>query len=166
MKHTLDRASHWLARICLVLSATCLMLLMLLTVAEVVARYGFNAPIFGRQDLAQILLACSIFFAVPVVTIRGQQIDVDLLDGLFSERAAFWRDRAIEALMAGTFLVMGVWLAERAEKAFSRGSTSELLFLPKSPLIWFVAATVFVTGVLVALRCLYLTFLSKKEQDT
>ena len=155
MKHTLQRASHWLARICLILSATSLMLLMCLTVAEVIARYGFNAPIFGRQDFAQILLACSIFFAVPVVTLRNQQIDVDLLDFLFSTRFAFWRDRAIQVLTATSLLTMGVWLFERTEKALNRGSVTELLFLPKYPLIGFISFMVFVTGLLVALRCAY-----------
>ncbi len=55
------RAGHRLARLSLILSAASLMVLMGLTVVEGMGRYAFNAPIFGRQDLAQILLACSIF---------------------------------------------------------------------------------------------------------
>ncbi len=142
------------------------MALMCLTVAEVVARYGFNAPIFGRQDLAQILLACSIFLALPVVTLRGQQIDVDLLDSLFSNRAAFWRNRAIELLTSGVFMTMGFWLYERAEKALSRGSATEMLFLPKYPLLGLIAAVVFATGVLVGLRSGYLIFRTQRDSDT
>ncbi|MEL6572028.1 MAG: TRAP transporter small permease subunit [Pseudomonadota bacterium] len=165
MMQGIERAGHWLARICLVLSGTCLMVLMCLTVAEVVARYGFNAPIFGRQDLAQILLACSIFFALPVVTLRGQQIDVDLLDLLFSSRAAFWRNRVIELLTGGVCITMGVWLFERTEKALNRGSVTELLFLPKYPLLGFVALMVFATGVLVALRSGFLMFQTKTDRD-
>ena len=68
MSQHLKRAGQWLAQICLALSALCLLALMCLTVAEVIGRYGFNAPIFGRQDIAQILLALSIFLAFPVVT--------------------------------------------------------------------------------------------------
>lgn len=166
MKRFIERAGQWLARGCLVLSATCLMVLMCLTVAEVVARYGFNAPIFGRQDLAQILLACSIFLALPVVTLRGQQIDVDLLETLFSRRAAFWRNRTVELLTGAVFMTMGVWLFERAEKALSRGSATELLFLPKYPLLGFIAAVVFVTGLLVVLRSGLLTFGLKSDRGT
>ena len=153
MNSIVQRAGKWLARICLILSAVCLMTLMGLTVVEVIGRYVFNAPITGRQDLAQILLACSIFFAFPVVTLRGEQIDVDLLDGFFSKGAAFWRDRLIETLTSGVLITMGVWLFERAEKALSRGTTSELLFLPKYPLIAFIAAIVFASGVLLAVHC-------------
>ena len=110
MKPNRIRASTWPARTCLALSALCLMALMGLTVVEVIGRYVFNAPIFGRQDVAQILLACSVFFAFPVVTFRGEQIDVDLLDGLFSSHAAFWRDRAIDVVSSVALVTMGYWL--------------------------------------------------------
>ncbi|WP_217360873.1 TRAP transporter small permease [Ruegeria sp. HKCCA5426] len=126
------------------------MLVMGLTVVEVIGRYIFNAPIFGRQDLAQILLALSIFFAFPVVTLRREQIDVDLLDHLFTRRAAFWRNRCIDALTSLCLLTMAVWLFARADKALERGATSELLFIPKYPLIYFIALIVSLTGVLLA----------------
>lgn len=153
MTPLLARAGDWLARICLGLSAVCLLALMGLTVAEVVGRYAFNAPIFGRQDLAQILLACVIFFAFPVVTLRGEQIYVDLLDGFFTQKAAFWRDRIIELLTSIALLTMGIWLFERAEKALNRGITSEMLFLPKYPLIYFIAGLVLISGLILGLRC-------------
>ncbi|MEM9811773.1 MAG: TRAP transporter small permease, partial [Pseudomonadota bacterium] len=146
MAERLLRAGRWLARVSLVLSAACLVALMALTVAEVVGRYLFNAPIFGRQDIAQILLACSIFLAFPVVTLRGEQIEVDLLDSAFSPGMAAWRDRLIGCLTSGVLLTMGYWLLLRAEKFFSRGTTSELLFLPKYPLVYFIAAIVLLTG--------------------
>ena len=148
------RAGEMLARICLTLSALCLTALMCLTVAEVIGRYGFNAPIFGRQDIAQILLALAIFLAFPVATLRGDHIAVDLLDSFFSEGGGFWRDRVIEAVIAVSLLTMGVWLFDRAEKALSRGSSTELLFLPKYPLLGFVAIVVTVTGALVALKAI------------
>lgn len=153
MEKIFNRAGRWLARACLTLSALCLFSIMILTVVEVIGRYMFNAPIFGRQDIAQILLALSIFLAFPVVTLRGEQIDVDLLDGLFSERAGFWRDRLIALLVAFALLTMGYWLFARAEKVLSRGITTELLFLPKYPLVYFIAAVVTVTGLLLALQC-------------
>ena len=131
------------------------MSVMCLTVVEVVARYVFNAPIFGRQDLAQILLALSIFFAFPVVTLRREQIDVDLLDSLFSPTAAFFRDRLIDVLTSITLITMSVWLFARAEKALKRGITSELLFIPKYPLIYVIASIVAVMAGLLALSIVW-----------
>ena len=163
MAQHIKRASQWLARILLTLSAMCLSALMLLTVAEVIMRYGFNAPIFGRQDIAQILLSLSIFFAFPVVTLRREHIAVDLLDTLFSPSAGFWRDRAIEALTSAALITMGFWLFQRAEKALSRGSTSELLFLPKYPLIGLIALFVGVSGALLALHTVLQIVQTRKE---
>ncbi|MEL6640114.1 MAG: TRAP transporter small permease [Pseudomonadota bacterium] len=164
MVHQLQRAGLWLARILLTLSALCLTALMLLTVAEVIGRYGFNAPIYGRQDIAQILLALSIFCAFPVVTLRNDHIAVDLLDGFFSKSTAVWRDRTIELLTAATLMTMGVWLFERAEKALSRGSTSELLSLPKYPLLGAIAIIVGVSGLLLGLRTVFKIAQGRTEQ--
>ena len=162
MSDLLSRASGMLARLCLALSALCLLALMCLTVAEVIGRYGFNAPIFGRQDIAQILLALSIFLAFPVASMRGQHVAVDLLDGYFPKHVAFWRDRLIEVAVSICLLVMGVWLFDRAEKALSRGSSTELLFLPTYPLLGFVAAVVTVSGALLGLRALFIVIRMKR----
>ena len=159
-------ANHWFASTLLSLSALCLVALMLLTVAEVIGRYVFNAPIFGRQDIAQILLACSIFFAFPVVTLRGQQIAVDLLDSLFPVSVAFWRDRLIDILVAASLFTMSVWLFHRAEKALSRGLTSEMLFLPKYPLLTFVALVVGATGALLLARAAWLAFMGPNRETS
>ncbi len=70
----------------------------------------------------------------------------------------------IEALTALVLLTMGLWLFQRAEKAFNRGTASELLFLPKYPLITFIAMAVFLTGLLLAMRCLSSTIKGKREQ--
>ena len=158
MPKLIKLANRWFASILLSLSALCLMALMLLTVAEVIGRYAFNAPIFGRQDISQYLLACSIFFAFPVMTLRGEQIVVDLLDGIFNKSIARIRDILIELVMATTFLTMCFWLLHRAEKAQIRGLTSELLLLPKYPLMYFIAITIGLTGTLLGFRVVWKLF--------
>ncbi|MEW7009163.1 TRAP transporter small permease [Lentilitoribacter sp. EG35] len=160
---TIKRAGAWLARLSLFLSTVCIVLIMCVTVVEVVGRYMFNAPLFGRQDIAQILLALSIFLAFPVVTLRGGQIDVDLMDFMFSPKAAFIRDRLIEILISLSLLTMGYWLLTRAEKALSRGIVSELLFIPKYPLIYIISGAVFLTGVLVLILMLSRLFKGKPD---
>ncbi len=158
----LRRAGHWLARILLTLSALCLVALMCLTVAEVIGRYVFNSPIFGRQDIAQILLACSIFLAFTVFKLRWDQIAFDLLDRVFSRGAAYWRDWLIGLLTAAVLLTMGYWLYLRGERFRERGTTSELLFLPEYPLVYFIAATVLATGVILGLHTLARMVMGRK----
>lgn len=165
MTLTITRAIQGVARFLLACSALCLTALMLLTVVEVISRYGLNSPIKGRQDIAQILLACSIFFALPVVTLRNEQIVADLLDPLFTENVGWWRDRIIEIFSAVALVTMGYWLLERAEKALKRGSTSEMLSLPKYPLLTFIAIVVLITGVILLIRAIWLVLQKRRGQS-
>lgn len=157
-KFRLERVGDFLVRLCVSLSAMCLLGIMCLTVVEVIGRYGFNSPVFGRQDVAQALLACSIFLTFPVVAIRGEQICVDLLDHFFTPRFAFYRDVLIGLIISGTLITMGYWLFLRAEKIMTRGITSELLFIPKFPLVYFISGIVFVTGIWMGVRSLTVAF--------
>lgn len=63
-------------------AASLLMLLMLLTCADVAARYLFNSPIRGGFELTEWLLAALIFAGLPVVTLRGEHVTVDLFEAL------------------------------------------------------------------------------------
>lgn len=61
-------------------AAALMMTLMLLTAADVIGRYFFNKPIFGGFELTEIVLAILIFAGLPLTTLRGGHITVDLLD--------------------------------------------------------------------------------------
>ena len=56
--------------------------MMLLTVADVLLRAFANRPISGSYELVELLLACSFFFALPAVFLRGENIVVDVVDGV------------------------------------------------------------------------------------
>ena len=62
------------------LAATLLFLLMLLTLIDVVGRYGFNAPVNGSYEITELLLAAIIFSALPLVSAKDAHITVDLID--------------------------------------------------------------------------------------
>ena len=85
------------------------------------------------------------------------------MDFMFSPKAAFIRDRLIEILISVSLLTMGYWLLTRAEKALSRGIVSELLFIPKYPLIYIISGAVFLTGVLVLILMLSRLFKGKPD---
>ena len=88
---------------------------------------------------------------------------MDLLDGWFSARGAYWRDLVISLITSISLITMGYWLYMRAEKFQSRGITSELLFLPKYPLVYFIAFVVLASGIFLALRAVS-TLLVKKTK--
>lgn len=69
------------------LSASLLLFLMLFTCIDVFGRYFFNRPVVGGFELTQIFLAVLIFAGLPLITLRNEQITVDLFDSIVPERA-------------------------------------------------------------------------------
>jgi len=56
-----------------------LVVLVLLTVADVVMRRFFNAPIGGTFELTQVLLGIIVFFSFSYCAIKGGHIVLDVL---------------------------------------------------------------------------------------
>jgi TRAP-type C4-dicarboxylate transport system permease small subunit len=56
--------------------------MMLVTVADVVLRAAFNAPIRGVYELVELLLAGTFFLALPAVFLRDDHILVNVIDDL------------------------------------------------------------------------------------
>lgn len=63
-----------------VVAAALMFCMMLLTCIDVVGRYFFNKPVTGGFELTEMLLAALIFAGLPLVTLRGDHITVDLFD--------------------------------------------------------------------------------------
>lgn len=74
---TLERA----AEVALTATASAILfILMLLTCADVVGRYFINKPIYGGLEVTELLLAALIFMALPLVSLKGQHVTVDLFE--------------------------------------------------------------------------------------
>ncbi|HWU60862.1 MAG TPA: TRAP transporter small permease [Ensifer sp.] len=69
----------------LVVAICALVVMMGITVANVLMRYLFNAPISGAYDLVEICLPISVFLALPSAIAAGQPIVIDLIDGIVGE---------------------------------------------------------------------------------
>ena len=59
-----------------------LVVMMLLTVADVVLRAVANRPIRGMFEIVELLLACTFFLALPAVFLRDEHLLVDVIDPL------------------------------------------------------------------------------------
>lgn len=79
-------------------------LMMAITAVDVFARYVVNTPLRGAFEIVTLLLAVSIFLALPSVTRAGEHISVDLAQPLFGAVA-----RTIQKI--GIYSVSGVVLA-------------------------------------------------------
>ncbi|HET9709714.1 MAG TPA: TRAP transporter small permease [Gemmatimonadales bacterium] len=110
-------------------AAALMFCMMLLTCVDVVGRYFFNKPVTGGFELTEMLLAALIFAGLPLVTLRGDHITVDLFDAV-TPGWLFRAQHAVATLIgAGCtgFLAWRLWL--RAAELAARGeTTSELGF--------------------------------------
>jgi len=134
-------------------AAVSLFALMLLTFADVMLRSILNAPIEVGTDLTRVLMAVTVFSVLPVLSARGGQISVDLLDGFFQRwRLARWRDALVD-LSCGIMLIWPtgrIWVL--AERSRSYGDVMEYLGFPLHLVGWFIAAMTGVTSVVLILR--------------
>ena len=76
--------------------------IMMLTVANVVSRYGFNRPIAGALELTEGALPLIIFLSLALTQFHGGHIRVTLLTDRLPPMAA--RTATVLALLAGALL--------------------------------------------------------------
>jgi TRAP-type C4-dicarboxylate transport system permease small subunit len=133
--------------VCGLLAAACLVAMMLLTVADVVLRGAFNAPIRGVYELVELLLAYTFFVALPAVFLRDENIAVNVVDDLAPRFVPALK--RIGAALAVAVLAVMAWqglIAARDTIAFNDVTAD--LSLPRS-LHW-IALLLGVIGAAVA----------------
>ena len=128
--------------------------MMLLTFADVVARYLFAAPIYGAVEIIEVLLAMMILAGLVMVNDADEHIVVEL----FSARLARWMPRLHYVLTGAVSMVaMGLMtygLALMAIHAAERASTSVVLAIPLAWVFGLLAALAAVAFVLLTLTLL------------
>ena len=120
--------------------------LMAMTFADVILRSMFGNPIESATELTRLFMAIIVFSSLPIVSWKGANIVVDLMDPLFSRRLARLRDIIID-LICGIIML---WLAKRvwdlAERAREYGDVTEYLNLPQHYIGWFIAVFTYLTA--------------------
>jgi TRAP-type C4-dicarboxylate transport system permease small subunit len=56
-----------------------LILMMLLTVADVFLRFGFNKPILGTVELCEYMMVAVVYLALPLCAVREKNVRVEIL---------------------------------------------------------------------------------------
>jgi TRAP-type transport system small permease protein len=121
--------------------ALCLMAMVALTFADVIGRRLFAAPIYGAHDITEHLMALVVFCGLPLVTVAGAHLTIDLFDRLIGQRWMGWW-RALTAILLVSILCLLAWLFIRHGLNAARISeVSQALRLPRGPLYLFIAAS-------------------------
>jgi TRAP-type C4-dicarboxylate transport system permease small subunit len=137
----------WLDRALGAAAAALLLGLMLLTAADVVGRYIFNWPIRGAFEITELLLLALIFAGLPLASRADEHVTLDFIDMVLGPRGRLLL-RRLSHLVCG-LLILGlawrVWI--KAGKIAGYGDTTEVLRLPVSPFVYFMAIMVLATAI-------------------
>lgn len=114
--------------------AVLLMAMMLITVVDVVGRYGLKQPVPGAYELVELMLAILIFMALPLVCLKDENITVTLLIERFPAKARQVHAGIVSLLCAGVLLVVAWRLHVHAAQLASYGDVTMFLRLPRGPI--------------------------------
>ena len=123
-----------------------LLCLMLLTFADVVARYLFNSPIPGGFEITELMLLVLIFAGVPLVSHADEHVTMDFVDRMLPAPALGVLVRAVHAMSAAVmfFLTWQMWI--KAGRISSYGDTTDVLKILVGPFVYFMAVMIALTG--------------------
>ena len=130
------------------LAATALIVMMLVTVADVALRYLFNSPIRGSYDIVEVMLVVFVFHGMAAVFFRRQNIAIDLIDGFVSRGVVTALIRFADIVSIAALCLLFWAMTGPAWQAYAYGDRKIDLDLPIY-LLW-IAALVGMAGVILA----------------
>ena len=130
-----------------------LIAMMLVVVCDVALRFAFRWPLPGAYDLVEVSLTVFVFFGMPTVIARGQDIVIDLIDGFVPAGTARFLS-AIAGVLAAATLIFIFWSMLRpATDAYRYGDVRLQLNLPVW-IVWALALLGLAGSILAALSVL------------
>jgi TRAP-type C4-dicarboxylate transport system permease small subunit len=129
-------------------SSILLVILMMLTVADVVARYLFNWPLRGAFEITELVLLVLIFAGLPLVSHADEHVTMDFIDRVLGRGGRSFVIRAVHLVTAGAMFLLA-WLTwEKAGKVMGYGDTTDVLKILIWPFVYVMAAMIAITGLI------------------
>ncbi|MGH7350183.1 MAG: TRAP transporter small permease [Candidatus Rokuibacteriota bacterium] len=131
-----------------VAASTILLVMMLLTFVDVVARYVLNRPIAGAFEMTELLLLVLIFAGLPLVTYADEHALMDFIDRLLGPRGTAVFERGVQALCAAVMFLLAwlVWL--KADRIWAYRDATDVLRIVYGPFVYFMAVAIGLTGLI------------------
>ena len=137
----------WALRLLGPIAAVCLFGMMALTFINVVARYFFNRPIAGGEEIQAFLLGFIIFGGIPLVTYHQRHIAVRSFAALPKGGALFAQRVFVLGLTGFGFAFIGYLLYLQGAQLEEEGTLSTFLQIPEAPFAYIFAALMVVAGI-------------------
>ena len=132
------RAATAIARVQLLLAMAALVVMGLVTGADVALKYAFTRPITGAYDLTESLLPVVVFHGLPATLLRRQNIVIDLVDHLAGAGLVAGLKRLADAVMLVIAVAILAAMLAPALQAFEYGDRKLELGLPLA-FVWAAA---------------------------
>jgi len=131
-----------------VAAAVILLVMMLLTFVDVVARYLFNRPIAGAFEVTELLLLVLIFAGLPLVTYADEHALMDFIDRLLGSRGTAVLERVVQAVCAAIMFLLAwlVWL--KADRIWAYRDATDVLRILYGPFVYFMALALALAGLI------------------
>ena len=146
-------------------AALTLFVTMLLTLADVLGRYFFSAPLPAGHELTELLVGVVVYTAIPLITIQNQQITITL----FSARLSGWpRHLLVTIVPLFSAVVMGLlaWrLIVQASKLAEFGSATLYLQWSIYPFVYFMGIMAVVSALIYLILAIFRIKLSGGDAD-
>ncbi len=140
---------------CGVVSAIALFGIMALTFFDVGGRKLLSNSIPGSLEMTELLMVMVIFAALPLVSLKGEHVVFDSLDGFLNPGFRRVQRAIVQALCAAAMLGLA-WLMWRTGSDFAgSGETTAQLHIPKYPFIYGMSLLCGLTGVIHALLVVF-----------
>jgi len=133
---------------CGLLAAVALFAIMTLTFFDVGGRKLLANSITGSLEMTELLMVVVIFASLPLVSLKGEHVVFDSLDGLLPRTARAVQRVLINLLCAAAMLALG-WLMWRTGGEFlETGETTAQLHILKAPFIYGMGVLCALTGLI------------------
>jgi TRAP-type C4-dicarboxylate transport system permease small subunit len=113
-----------------VIATAIVILMMLLTTADVCLRYFFNMPIKGANELIESMMLVVVFLGLAYVQYTKNNISIDLLVNKFPQKTQSAIDSLTYIISFGTVSLMGWAAVIRLNTVIDAGSYTPILEIP------------------------------------
>ena len=134
--------------VCGLLAAAALFAIMALTFLDVGGRKLLSNSIPGSLELTELLMVVVIFAALPLVSMRGEHVVFDSLDGHLPPAVRKVQRALMQAVCAVALLGLGWLMWQTGGQFLETGETTAQLKILKAPFIYGMAVLCVFAGLI------------------
>ena len=106
--NSLETTIRKIAQVIALAGLSCLLIQATMIVVDVLLRWVFNSPLFGMEDINQLLISVILASFFPILLIDSKNITIDVLGEVLGARTKAWLD-VVGQLTTLILFVLVVW---------------------------------------------------------